>query len=156
MYQRLLVPLDGSETSRLALASALKLAQADGGRVRLMHVLEEVSYSGFDLYAANAGDLMKILCANGQRILDEGMAAAKEAGVPADFVLHDTFGQRLADVVADAAKRWSADVIVVGTHGRRGVDRLMMGSGAEQIIRLAPVPVLVIRAPVETAEAVAA
>jgi nucleotide-binding universal stress UspA family protein len=48
-------------------------------------------------------------------------------------------------VVSDAAKRWNADLIVVGTHGRRGVGRVLMGSGAEQIIRLAPVPVLVIR-----------
>jgi nucleotide-binding universal stress UspA family protein len=51
----------------------------------------------------------------------------------------------LAEVVADAATRFKADLIVVGTHGRRGLGRMMLGSGAEQIIRLAPVPVLVIR-----------
>ena len=48
-------------------------------------------------------------------------------------------------MVADEARRWNADLIVVGTHGRRGVGRMLLGSGAEQVIRMAPVPVLVIR-----------
>ena len=47
--------------------------------------------------------------------------------------------------MANAAKRWNADLIVVGTHGRRGLGRVLLGSGAEQIVRLAPVPVLVVR-----------
>jgi nucleotide-binding universal stress UspA family protein len=51
----------------------------------------------------------------------------------------------LPEVVADEARRWQADLIVVGTHGRRGVGRMLLGSGAEQVIRMAPVPVLVIR-----------
>ena len=65
-------------------------------------------------------------------------------------MLYDNFGEHLADVVSEAAKLWNADLIVVGTHGRRGIGRVLMGSGAEQIIRMAPVPVLVIRAPEAT------
>jgi len=61
-------------------------------------------------------------------------------------MLYDTPGQRLADAISDAALRWDADLIVVGTHGRHGIGRILMGSGAEQITRLAPVPVLVVRA----------
>ena len=146
MYKRILVPLDGSETSTKALTAALQLARLSGGRVRLVHVVEELAYlSGFDQYGGYSGDLIAIMRENGAKILNDGMAIAQSAGVEADNMLYDNFGERVGEVVADAAKRWNADLIVVGTHGRRGVGRVLMGSGAEQIIRLAPVPVLVIR-----------
>jgi nucleotide-binding universal stress UspA family protein len=80
-------------------------------------------------------------------VLSDGLATAQSAGVEADTVLFDNFGERLPDAVADAARQWEADLIVVGTHGRRGMGRVLMGSGAEQIIRIAPVPVLVVRSP---------
>ncbi len=146
MYKRILVPVDGSETSNKALVAALQLARQGGGRVRLIHAVEELAYlSGFDQYGGYSGDLVRIMRENAAKILGDGMAIAKSAGVEADNMLYDNFGQRLGEVVADAAKSWNADLIVVGTHGRRGVGRMLMGSGAEQIIRLAPVPVLVIR-----------
>jgi nucleotide-binding universal stress UspA family protein len=146
MYKRILVPLDGSETSNKALVAALQLARQGGGRVRLVHVVEEMSYlSGFDQYGGYSGELLRIMRENGTKILNDGMAIAKSAGVEADNMLCDKFGERLGEVVCDAAKRWEADLIVVGTHGRRGVGRVLMGSGAEQIVRLAPVPVLVVR-----------
>lgn len=148
MYKRILVALDGSETSTRALQAALQQAAQNQGRVRLVHVVEELAYlSGFDPYGAYSSDLVKVLRENGTKVLEDGMAAARAAGVEADTVLYDNFGERLAEVVADAARGWEADLIVVGTHGRRGMGRVLMGSGAEQIIRLAPAPVLVIRSP---------
>ena len=146
MYKRILVPLDGSETSNKALSAALRLAGESGGRVRLAHAVEELGYlNGFGSYGAYSEDLVKSMRENGARILNDGMAIAQAAGVEVDNTLYDNFGQRLAEVICDAARRWNADLIVVGTHGRRGVGRVLMGSGAEQIIRDAPVPVLVIR-----------
>ncbi len=146
MFKRILVPLDGSETSNKALVAALQLARQGGGRVRLMHVIEEMAYlSGFDQYGGYSGDLVRIMRENGTKILDDGMAIAQSAGVEADQMLVDKFGERVGEMVSDTAKRWNADLIVVGTHGRRGIGRVLVGSGAEQIIRLAPVPVLVIR-----------
>lgn len=146
MYKRILVPIDGSETSNKALVAALQLARQGGGRVRLIHAVEELAYlSGFDQYGGYSGDLVRIMRENAAKILGDGTAIAKSAGVEADNMLYDKFGERLGEVVADAAKSWNADLIVVGTHGRRGVGRMLMGSGAEQVIRLAPVPVLVIR-----------
>ena len=91
------------------------------------------------------GELIAAMRETGNKVLADAMAIALSAGVAADTLLFDNFGSRLAEVVADAAKQWDADLIVVGTHGRRGVGRVLMGSGAEQILRLAPVPVLVIR-----------
>lgn len=146
MYRRILVALDGSETSMRALTASLNLARQGGGRVRMVHVVEELAYlGGFDPYGASSGDLIKVIRENGAKVLANGVAAAESAGVEADTVLYDNFGERLPEAVADAAKQWNADLIVVGTHGRRGIGRVLMGSGAEQIIRLSPVPVLVIR-----------
>ncbi len=146
MYQRIIVPVDGSQTSNQALATALGLARESGGRVRLVHVVEEMAYlTGYDQFGGYAGDLLKIMRETGTGILASGIAAAREAGVEAEEALYDNLGERLPEVVADEARRWNADLIVVGTHGRRGVGRILMGSGAEQIVRMAPVPVLVIR-----------
>lgn len=146
MYQRIIVPVDGSHTSNQALATALGLALESGGRVRLVHVVEEMAYlTGYDQFGGYAGDLLKIMRETGTGILANGVATAREAGVQAEEALYDNLGERLPEVVADEARRWNADLIVVGTHGRRGVGRILMGSGAEQIVRMAPVPVLVIR-----------
>ncbi len=151
MYKRILVPVDGSETSNKALVTALQLAKDAGGRVQLIHVVEELAYlSGYEQFGGYSDDLFKVMRENGTKVLDDGLAIAQAAGVEADKMLFDDFGGRLAELVADAAKQWNADLIVVGTHGRRGVGRVLLGSGAEQIIRLAPVPILVVRSSEDT------
>ena len=142
MFKRILVPVDGSATSTKALTAALQLARDGGGRVRVMHSLDELTYlSGFEY----SGEVIKIARENAVKVLDDAMAIAKASGVQADQQLVDQPGQRLGQTVSDAALAWEADLVVVGTHGRRGNDRVLMGSGAEQVIRMAPVPVLVIR-----------
>jgi nucleotide-binding universal stress UspA family protein len=142
MFKRILVPIDGSATSGKALTAALQLARDSGGRVRVTHSLDELAYlSGFEY----SGDLIKIAREKAAKMLDDAMASAKAAGVPADHQLVEQPGQRLGQTVSDAALAWEADLVVVGTHGRRGIDRVLMGSGAEQVIRMAPVPVLVVR-----------
>lgn len=146
MYQRILVPVDGSPPANKALAAALQMAKDFNGRVRLIHVVDELAgLSGYDLYGGYPGDLLEIMRENGHKILDEAMVMVQAAGVEGDKVLSDNFGERLGEAVVDAAKRWNADLIVIGTHGRRGIGRVLLGSGAEQIIRMAPVPVLVVR-----------
>jgi nucleotide-binding universal stress UspA family protein len=145
MYQRILVPVDGSETATKAMVTALQLARDSGGQVHLVHVVEGMTPLAADPYGAYSGEVIEIMRQSGSKILEDALQVAKAAGVPADTELFDNFGERLAEVVADAATRFKADLIVVGTHGRRGLGRMMLGSGAEQIIRLSPVPVLVIR-----------
>lgn len=146
MYKRILVPVDGSDTSTKALVAALQMARESGGRVRLIHVVEEMAYlTGYEQFGGYSGELIAVMRETGNKVLNDAMAIAQAAGVEADNLLYDNFGSRLAEVVADAAKQWNADLVVVGTHGRHGVGRVLMGSGAEQILRLAPVPVLVIR-----------
>lgn len=146
MYKRILVPVDGSDTANKALQTALQLAKDAGGCVRLVHVIEELAYvSGYAQFGTYSEELLNAIRETGSKVLQDAMAVAQIAGVGADNMLFDNFGGRLAEIIIDAANEWKADLIVVGTHGRRGVGRLLLGSGAEQIIRLAPVPVLVIR-----------
>lgn len=142
MYKRILVPVDGSGTSNKALAAAIQLARDSGGRVRVFHSVDELAYlSGFEY----SGEVIRIARETAAKVLDDALAMAKAAGVPADKLLVDEAGIRLGQTVCDAATSWEADLIALGTHGRRGVGRVLLGSGAEQVIRMAPVPVLVIR-----------
>ena len=153
MYKQILVPVDGSETANKALQAALELAKDSGGRVRAIHIIEDLSYAGsYEQFGVYTEDLLNSIRTAGNHILQEAMTRAQSAGVEIDRVLVDSVGGRLAEAVASAAREWQADLIVVGTHGRRGVGRMLLGSGAEQIIRLAPVPVLVIRSAAEGAE----
>jgi nucleotide-binding universal stress UspA family protein len=144
MYKRILVPVDGSETSNRALVAALQLAREGDGGVRVVHLLDEMIYlTGYEYGALVLEDARKYA----QKCVDDALEMAKAAGVPAESRLLEIAGARLGEVVADQAREFNADLVVVGTHGRRGISRVVMGSGAEQVIRLAPVPVLAVRAP---------
>ncbi|GAB3773010.1 universal stress protein [Ramlibacter monticola] len=144
MYQRILVPVDGSDTAVRALVAALQMARESGARVRLVHVLDEMAYlAEFD----PQGQVIATARHAGGKALDDAMAIARASGVPADCRMLEAQGRRLGEVVADEVRNWEADLVVVGTHGRRGVERALLGSGAEQVLRLTPVPVLAIRSP---------
>lgn len=144
MYKRILVPFDGSETSTRALVAALQLARESTGRVRIIHVLDELAYlSGYEY----TGAVLESARRWADECLSKAMEIARSTGVPAERKLLEAPGRRLGDSVAEEARGWQADLVVVGTHGRRGIGRALMGSGAEQVIRLAPVPVLAVRLP---------
>ena len=148
MYRRILVAVDGSATSDKALVAALEMASYSGGQsvIRLIHVLDELVYlPGLDPYAGQFGSAIRAMREAGEKVLADGLAIVRSAGVLGDTVLVDRLGAHLAETVAEHATQWNASLLVVGTHGRRGVGRMLMGSGAEQIIRLAPCPVLVVR-----------
>jgi len=146
MYKRILVPVDGSETSNRALVAALQMARESGGRVRLLHAIDELAYlSGFE----DSGLVLEAARKGGAQALEDAGAIAAASGVPADTRMIEVAGKRLGEIVADEARSWEADVVVVGTHGRRGISRVFLGSGAEQVLRLAPVPVLAVRTPEE-------
>ena len=142
-YRRILVPVDGSATGAQALVHALNIARDTGGCVRLVHAVDPVAFvTGFEA----GGQMYALARQAGEDVLKDAEEVAKAAGVPAETHLADQPGERLGETIAREARQWRADLIVVGTHGRRGVGRVFLGSGAEQVIRQAPVPVLVIRA----------
>jgi nucleotide-binding universal stress UspA family protein len=82
----------------------------------------------------------------GQKALAKGEALARESGVCVEAALLEAKGERIATVIIEDAKRWPADVIVMGTHGRSGFNHLIFGSVAEGVVRTATVPILLIRA----------
>lgn len=148
MYQRILVPVDGSETSNAGLDEAIKLAKLTGAQLRLMHVIDEspllLSAEGM---AALSADVFTLLREGGERVLEDTRERVVAAGIAADTKLYEGVAARLSDCVAEEVREWAADLIVIGTHGRRGVGRFLLGSGAEEIVRSATVPVLLVRAP---------
>lgn len=153
MYQRILVPIDGSETSLLAVDEAIRLARMTGGRLRFLHALDQLSIAyAMDSYEGFSPDWGAALRENGQELLGGAKSSAVAAGVEADTVMHESFNDRLVDVVMAEARQWPADLIVLGTHGRRGIRRLLLGSGAQDILRAACVPVLMVRAQEPSAE----
>jgi nucleotide-binding universal stress UspA family protein len=92
-----------------------------------------------------AGDLLETLRQSGKKIIEKAEALARRNGLAPESVMLESFGGRAADFIVQQARKWGADLIVLGTHGRRGVKRLVMGSDAEQVVRTTRVPVLLVR-----------
>jgi len=86
----------------------------------------------------------------GKKILEKAAAVVQQAGVPYEQKLVTGLGERPADLIVAEAKASGADLIALGTHGRRGLKRLALGSDAELVVRLSPVPVLLVREQPET------
>ncbi len=148
MYQRILVPIDGSPTSDKGLDEAIRLAKLTGARLRLIHVVDDLSIMlGMEGYAGYTAEMFSSLRAAGAAVIEAGRARVAAAGVNVETVLHESLEGPVPDLVIADARSWNADLIVLGTHGRRGMRRMVLGSSAEQLLRAAPVPVLLVRAP---------
>ena len=147
MYKRILVPIDGSPTSELGLAEAIKLAKNPGTALCLLHVVDErVLVQGIDVGASAVDSLLASLRDGGKQILGAAQAKLRKQRMDAKSVLVENIARSVADIIVEQAKKWRADLIVIGTHGRRGVSRLVMGSDAEGVVRTSPVPVLLVKA----------
>ena len=146
MYKRILVPFDGSPTSKWGLEEAVKLAKDQQAALRIVHVLNDWLMTSPDASGANTGPALEALHAAGEGVLDEANQVARSAGVDAQTLLVEEIGERAGVQIVKQAVQWPADLIVCGTHGRRGVQRLLMGSDAEYIVRNSSVPVLLLRA----------
>jgi len=144
MYRRILVPIDSSPTAALGLREAIRLAKEQNAALRVVHVVDKTAIIGVAEAGMNPRPVLAKLARSGRAVLDAARRSAKKLGVEADTVLREPLTKRVADEVLSEAKKWRADLIVMGTHGRRGLRRLVLGSDAEQIVRLADVPVLLL------------
>jgi nucleotide-binding universal stress UspA family protein len=144
------VAIDGSATSLRALKHAIALASVHNARLRLLHVLEEslVVPAAYAYPAGNFDEVIDSLWASGKRALDRGMALAAKHGVEAERVQLRGGLRPVSAVILAQARKWQADLVVMGTHGRRGLKRLILGSDAERVLREAPIPILLLRATV--------
>ena len=145
MYTKILVPVDGSPTAECGLQEALKLAKGSSTALRLLYVVDQYPMLVDFAAAASYQEVQDDLRRYGKEVLAKAQAAAQAVGVAAEVVEREVIGGRVADVVVGEAEKAGCDLIVMGTHGRRGLSRLTLGSDAELVVRHAPVPVLLVR-----------
>lgn len=144
MYRHILVPVDGSSTSARALQEALGLARQQTAELELVYVMEDVLFLENEAYI-NYDEVQKSARSEGEKTLAQAQAVVREAGMMATQKLLEARGERIASVIIEEARRWPADLIVIGTHGRSGFSRILFGSVAEGVVRTAHIPVLLVR-----------
>lgn len=146
MYKRILVAVDGSEISHLALHEAVELSKALKAQLRILTVVEAAMISGKADYV-DFNEVRKTAIGYGEEEQKKAKKLAQEGGVEAETKLIEIkrTGDRVRDMISREADEWPADLIVVGTHGRRGFNVLLMGSVAEGVMRIATKPILLVR-----------
>jgi nucleotide-binding universal stress UspA family protein len=151
MYPLILVPIDDSPTAQRGLDEAIALAQRLGSSLRVMNVVDARLLIGEVSSLASPDDLLHHWRDAGERLVAAAAARARAKGVVADGVVRCDPGMRVCDLIVQEAKTVNARLIVMGTHGRRGLRRVALGSDAELVLRESPVPVLLVRDPAGTA-----
>lgn len=140
MYDRILFPTDGSEGAMAALSHALDHAKTYDATLHVLYVVEET----YPIVEAGPADVLNALRGEGERVLDEVRAKARDAGV--ESIQATLVGGSPYRQILKYADEHDIELIVLGTHGRRGIDRYLLGSVAEKIVRAADCPVLTVRA----------
>ncbi len=143
-YQNILVPVDGSETSYVAVAQAAELAKAFGGKITVVQVLALDPYIAAEyISATQTNDLIERARTSVLKTLEETAAKFSDLGIPVEAKLLE--GQVVHREIIREAETSKADLIVIGSHGRTGLKRLFLGSVAQSVLGEAHIPVLVVR-----------
>jgi nucleotide-binding universal stress UspA family protein len=145
MYKRILVPLDGSDTARRGLVEAVGLARALGAQLHLLHVVADLEWLVEMASVASNAKLHEEMQRYGEELLTSAAGYVAAQGVAAETTLREAAGVASAKVIVDEAVTADCDAIVMGTHGRKGVSRLLLGSDASLVASTSPVPVLLVR-----------
>jgi len=144
MYKHILVAVDGSDTSRRAFEAALDLAKAMGAKLEPYYVVENTPMY-FDAPGYDPSILRNQMIAQGNELSEQMDAAMRERGVEGSMVMGEASSlEDVPTLVLNAAKTAGADLLVMGTHGRRGFQRLILGSVAERCVRQSTLPVLLV------------
>jgi len=148
LYNRILVPTDGSREGRRAIGHAIDLAEAHGATVTTLYVINTVSYNGVPM-ESSWQSVSTLLTSDAQAALDEVVDIGAERGVTVETEIIEGSPSR---EIMQAAETHDCDLIVMGTHGRGGLNRLLLGSVTEKVVRDARVPVLTVNVGIEPAE----
>jgi nucleotide-binding universal stress UspA family protein len=144
MYTRILVAVDGSETSRRAFNAALDLAVSNGAVLEAFYAVENTPMY-FEAPGYDPSILRSRLVEQGEELAAELTQAMREKGIQGDLVTGEASSlEDVSVLVLNAADAFKADLLVMGTHGRRGFQRLILGSVAERVVRQATLPVLLV------------
>jgi len=148
MYQKIFVAIDDSPTSQKALAEAIGLAANTKAALCIAHAADESLLAQHGMGLGSYIDIDRTKQAirdTSQALLDDAAKQAAAAGITAETRLLEASNQRVAEQIAAGAEAWGADLIVIGTHGRRGFARLLVGSVAENLVRIANCSLLMVR-----------
>lgn len=142
MFARILVPIDGSEPSEAAVRLAISIAHEQHGEVILCHVVDVAAIATLSggMVPIDPTPVTEAERANGRALLEETALRVRRASVP---VRTELVEGEVVEAVLDAARQADADTIVMGSHGRSGIARMLLGSKTEGVLRHAPVPVIV-------------
>lgn len=147
MYKKILVPLDGSPTSERGFEEAVALAGVLKSSLLLLHVVDTTPVAIDMVTATTWTDVGEAYRQHGQALLDRALAHAKAKGLTAECKLVEGRLARVADSIVDEARSGGCDLVMMGTHGRRGFSHVLLGSDAERVVRQCPLPVLLLRHP---------
>lgn len=146
MYKRILVPVDGGPTSMRGLQEAVRLARDQKAQLILLHVVDELFITQAGGGIGFSEQFFESMRAGGRKALAKAEAMVRRGGVRSRSVMLETISTPVADLIVRQARKLRADLVVIGTHGRRGLTRAVLGSDAESVVRAATVPVLLVRA----------
>jgi nucleotide-binding universal stress UspA family protein len=148
MSKRIFVAIDNSSTSKKALDEAINLAKALGAELCIGTAVDEGPIAQHGLGLGTYIDIHKVeqeMRDAANALIDQAAATAEAAGCKPYRTLMESEKKRVAEMILEAATRWDADLIVLGTHGRRGFERFLMGSVAENLVRIATTSLLLVR-----------
>ena len=144
MFKHIVVPIDGSDNATRAVDKAVGLAKAFGSAITLVTVIDNYPFTGIGGdFAYGQAEYLSAATANANTALDSAAAAVAAQGLSCDkrvmeeHVIHEG--------ILHTAKEVGADLIVMGSHGRHGLEKLLLGSVAQRVLGRSPVPVLVVR-----------
>jgi nucleotide-binding universal stress UspA family protein len=147
MYKRILVPTDGSALSRKAVKAAVELASTVGAEVVALNVVPRYPTSYFEGgISVSPNEVARVeqqWAESGQALANEVEKAAEKAGVVAKAVT--VRSDLVAEAILNAAKKYKCDLVVMASHGRKGIKRLLLGSETQHVLTHGNIPVLVLR-----------
>jgi len=149
MFKHILVAVDGSATANRGLSTAIELAADQRATLHVLHVVDDLAA----MPAVNEGfipadyieGMIESLREGGRQVVAKANALAGARGIEVKTLLVESRGRSVAETILAQARRQKADLIVLGTHGRRGLRRVLLGSDAENVLRDARIPVLLVR-----------
>jgi len=144
MFKHILVPVDGSETAQQAMAQAAGLAKAFGSEVSVVYVIDPYPFTGVGTDLAYGQDQYLTAATNeANSALEAAQALAAQQGVDADVMVVE--GHAVHRGIVETAVSVGADLIVMGSHGRKGLEKLVLGSVTQRVLGDVHIPVLVVR-----------
>ncbi len=142
MYKRILCPIDGSITAQHGLQQAIELANDQQAELIILHVMDNTVFLIYPPLLEGPFDEIRNY---GKKILSEAQETARAHGVTAEIRMAEITVGRVADAIIEQIDKLHADIVVMGTHGRRGATLLFTGSDAGIVVAASPVPVLLVK-----------